>query len=260
MALLYGSAKKIAETFRKNFADSLLCLGNQSVVMFEEDLKDLKLSNFHKKNLTSLKKNLTEYLPKNSFKKKYVNKLFFSILGFSEIKSLDVSKYQNADFLYDLNKDKPPKSLKKKFDCILDGSTIEHIFNTFNALKNINQFLKTGGYVIHITALNNMSKDGFYQFHPNYFKDFYSTNGYKIIKNLFWVINYEKKIFEKNAKTKRGIDKFFVNFEKANRYSKKKGLPLQVIFIAKKIMDKKFKAPQQKFYINKKNWFKEIKT
>ena len=260
MALLFGSAKKIVETFRKKFADSLLCLGNQSVVMFEEDLKDLKLSKFHKKNLNSLKKNLAGYLPKNSFKKKYVNKLFFSILGFSKIKSLDISKYQNADFLYDLNKDKPPKNLRKKFDCILDGSTIEHIFNTFNALKNINQFLKKGGYVIHITALNNMSKDGFYQFHPNYFNDFYGNNGYRIIKNLYWAIDYEKKIFQKNAKTKRGTDKFFTNFEKANSYSKNNKQPLQVIFIAKKITNKKLKAPQQKSYMDKKNWFKNTRN
>lgn len=259
MALLFGSAKKIVETFRNKFADSLLCLGKQSVILFEEDIKKLDLSKYHKKNFDYLKNDLNKYLPKNSFKKKYINKLFFLILGFSEIKSLDVSKYQNAEIIFDLNKDNTPKKIRNRFDCILDGSTSEHIFSTLNVLKNIHRFLKKGGYVIHVTSLNNMSKDGFYQFHPNYFKDFYSVNGYKIIKNLYWVMDYEKKIFNQKTKIKIGRDYFYKNFKKADHFSRKKNLPLQIIFIARKISNKKIIVPQQKFYLNKKDWLKNTK-
>ena len=259
MALLFGSSQKIVETFRNKFASSLLCLGKQSVIMFEEDIKNLNLSEYHKKNFNYLKNDLKKYLPKNSFKKKYINELFFLILGFSEIKYLDISKYQNADIIFNLNKDNPPKKITNKFDCILDGSTLEHIFSTLNVLKNINRFLKKGGYVIHITALNNMSKDGFYQFHPNYFKDFYSVNGYKIVKNLYWVMDYEKKIFNQKAKIKRGRDYFYKNFKNADNFSRKKNLPLQIIFIARKISNKKLTVPQQQFYLNKKGWLKNAK-
>jgi|LakMenEpi03Aug12_release.lakeMendotaPanAssembly.Ray.scaffolds.fasta_scaffold44716_5 hypothetical protein len=256
MGLMFGSAKKIAETFRKKFANSLLCLGNQSVAFFLEDICSLNLSNFQKKNLEYLKEDIKDISSNTAFSKSYINKLFFKILGISVIKSIDISKYQNADYLYDLNEIKPPKKLKKKFDCILDGSTIEHVFNTFNVLKNINFFLKKGGYIIHITGVNNMPKDGFYQFHPEFFLDFYSFNNFKIIKNLYWVNNYEKKIFQKNARTKRGLDKYFNDFEEANTYAKKNKLPLQIIFIAKKIIDTDLKIPQQKYYVKKKNWLK----
>ena len=256
MGLLFGSAKKISETFKKKFANKLLCLGNQKVAFFQEDIEDLDLSNFQKKNLEYLKNDLKNITSNKAFKKSYINKIFFKILGISEIKSIDISKYQNADYLYDLNKIKPPKKLKRKFDCILDGSTIEHIFNTFNVLKNINYFLKKGGYIIHITGINNMPKDGFYQFNPNFFLEFYSFNNFKIIKNLYWVNNYAKKIFQKNARSKRGLDKYFEDFEKANAYAKKNKLPIQIIFIAKKITDNNLKIPQQKYYLKKKNWLK----
>lgn len=256
MGMLFGSAKKVVETFKKKIGESLLCLGNQTVAFFEEDIKDLRLSSFHKKNYNSLTADFKSYFQNNSFEKKYVNKLFFKILGFSEIKSIDISGYQKANYIYDLNKNNPPSKLKNKFDCILDGSTIEHIFNTFSVLKNINYFLKKNGYIIHITGINNMPIDGFYQFHPNFFKDFYSANNFQIIKNLYWVNDYEKKIFKKNAKTKRGVDKYFKNFENANKFAKKNKLPLQVIFIGRKVLDAELKIPLQKFYLDKKNWFK----
>ena len=46
------------------------------------------------------------------------------------------------------------------------------------------------------------------------------------------------------------------DFEKANAYAKKNKLPIQIIFIAKKITDNNLKIPQQKYYLKKKNWLK----
>lgn len=100
---------------------------------------------------------------------------FFKLLGVTDSKALDCSAYERADFVHDLN-EPAPESLKSRFSLILDGGSLEHIFDVRTALKNIAFMLKPGGRVIHFVPSNNFLNHGFYQFSPTLFYDYYGAN------------------------------------------------------------------------------------
>jgi hypothetical protein len=51
---------------------------------------------------------------------------FFVLLGAKEIFSIDVSDFEGANILHDMNQPLP-HSLISSFDVVLDGGTLEHI-------------------------------------------------------------------------------------------------------------------------------------
>jgi SAM-dependent methyltransferase len=105
----------------------------------------------------------------------------FQTLGFSEVVRTDVDAFEGADFLLDLNcADGLPDAYRERFDCVLDGGTLEHVFHVPNALKNIFLLLKAGGRVIHFSPTNNYVDHGFYSFSPTFFVDFYTENEFII--------------------------------------------------------------------------------
>src|SRR4051812_12920511 len=53
---------------------------------------------------------------------------FFRLLGAQETTSVDRSDFEGATLLHDLN-DPFPERLRNHFDLVVDGGTLEHIFN-----------------------------------------------------------------------------------------------------------------------------------
>lgn len=102
--------------------------------------------------------------------------LFWTIAGI-ETSHLDCSEYENAEYIFDLNKP-VDEALLGKFGTIVDGGTIEHVFDVRACLANIASMLKPGGRVIHMTQASNWIDHGFYQFSPVLFYDFYGANGF----------------------------------------------------------------------------------
>ena len=105
---------------------------------------------------------------------------FFKNLGFSEVHAMDISDYENADIIFDLNK-QVPNELKNKFDYIVDGGTTEHVFDYRQALFNIATMLKVGGKVLHtIPGGGSSINHGYYTLSPSLLSDFYSSNGFQV--------------------------------------------------------------------------------
>jgi SAM-dependent methyltransferase len=105
------------------------------------------------------------------FKDEYSEPLF-EILGAKTVHSMDYSNYENATIIHDMNLPFPSE-LKSKFSVIVDGGTLEHIFNFPAAIKNCMDALKTGGHFIGITPANNLMGHGFYQFSPELYFVFF---------------------------------------------------------------------------------------
>jgi SAM-dependent methyltransferase len=99
------------------------------------------------------------------------------LLGAENVFSCDVSDYEGADFIIDLNYPVDNKYFAK-FDCILDFGTLEHVFDVFTVLSNINYMLKKGGKLILMAPCSNLIDHGFYMFSPTFFFDFFSENEY----------------------------------------------------------------------------------
>lgn len=90
---------------------------------------------------------------------------FFDLLGLPGIQSMDMSAYENCDVVHDLNE--PPRDeLRNRFDVVIDGGTIEHVFNTPQALDGVFHMLRDDGIFISINGMTGWAGHGFYQFSP----------------------------------------------------------------------------------------------
>lgn len=117
-------------------------------------------------------------------------KSLLTCMGFDQVSSLDVSDYEGADFIGDLNsQDIGHHGL---FDVIFDTGTLEHIFHVPNALSNMGRMLKNNGRVIHVLPTSNRLEHGFYMFCPTLFWDYYQANNY-VIEKSYIIRNYIKE-------------------------------------------------------------------
>ena len=95
----------------------------------------------------------------------YADSFLKSVLGASEVTSLDYSAYEGASIVHDMNVP-IPKHLEMLFDTVIDGGTLEHVFNFPVALANCMRLLKRGGSLFIFAPANNQMGHGFYQFSP----------------------------------------------------------------------------------------------
>ena len=112
---------------------------------------------------------------------------FIRSLGGTDVDSIDVSDYEAATIVHDMNVPVPDR-YKAMFDVVLDGGSLEHIFNFPIAVKNCMEMVRLNGYFLGITPANNFLGHGFYQFSPElYFRVFSPENGFQVRKMLFFV-------------------------------------------------------------------------
>ena len=109
----------------------------------------------------------------------YAEKLF-SYLGASLVHSFDYSDYEGATCVHDFNKP-IPENAKGQYTFVLDGGTLEHVFNFPIALKGCMEMLAVGGSIVATPPANNDMGHGFYQISPElYFAAFDESNGFYI--------------------------------------------------------------------------------
>ena len=108
------------------------------------------------------------------------------LLGANRIDSMDVSAYENATIIHDLNQPWP-EALHDRFSLVLDGGTLEHVFDFPTALRNCMQAIAPGGHFVCVTPTNNVMGHGFYQFSPElFFRVFTPENGFEIERLLLY--------------------------------------------------------------------------
>jgi len=93
---------------------------------------------------------------------------FIHHLGARTIHSYDYSDYEQATHLHDMNVP-IPEAFKGRYSLVLDGGSLEHVFNFPVAVKNCMEMVRVGGHFISITPANNFMGHGFYQFSPELF-------------------------------------------------------------------------------------------
>jgi len=105
--------------------------------------------------------------------------IFFQALGLdpSQIDVMDVSDYEGANITHDLNSP-VPSQYRSQYDCIIDGSVFDNIFDPVTALKNVAGMLKPEGRVIMLEMATNFAFP-FLVFSPEWFYDFFVFNGFK---------------------------------------------------------------------------------
>ena len=121
---------------------------------------------------------------------------FLETLGAVEIRSFDASDWENASDITDFN---APinESFKNRFTAVLDGGTLEHVFNVPVAIKNCMDMLEVGGHFVAIAPANNFMGHGFYQFSPElFFRVFGAPNGFQVVRMILFEHRPKPEWFE----------------------------------------------------------------
>ena len=104
---------------------------------------------------------------------------FLQALGAETVDSMDISDYQSATILHELNQPVPAEH-HGKYSVVIDGGTTEHVYNFPEAMHNAMKLLEVGGHFISMVTGNNFSGHGFYQISPElYFRLFSPENGFE---------------------------------------------------------------------------------
>lgn len=164
---------------------------------------------------------------------------FLELLGAGQVHSMDVSDYEKATLLHDLNHPVENK-WKNSYDTIIDSGTLEHVFNFPVAIKNCMELLRVGGNYVGITPCNNFFGHGFYQFSPElYYRVFSQENGFEVKKLYFFVDDRNTSFYE--VKDPAAVKE---------RVILNNAFPSYLLVVARKLSDEKIFAttPQQSDY------------
>jgi hypothetical protein len=105
---------------------------------------------------------------------------FFSLLGAQQVSSVDISDFEGATHIHDMNQPLPD-SLRGRFSVVYDGGTLEHIFHFVQALKNCMQMVEVGGHFVQVNNANNFMGHGFWQISPELiYRVFDAANGFQV--------------------------------------------------------------------------------
>ena len=169
---------------RKAFAGTVVTLGRQCVyATLAECQKILLDAGIVPRELPSQAETQTQ-IPswRGTKRERYTtDRAFFSLLGIDDCIAADCSDYEGAEITCDLN-DPLEEPLRSRADVVIDGGTLEHVFDVRQALTNVSLLLKPGGRVIHMTPANNCANHGFYQFSPTLYADYYRTNRFEDVR------------------------------------------------------------------------------
>lgn len=108
------------------------------------------------------------------------DKALFTALGYDGVESIDISDFEGAEHIVDMNYPLGKIDTVSRFDVLINNGSLEHIFHVPNCLDNITKMLKVGGHVIHMVPIHNWVDHGFYQISPGLLIDYYIANGFAV--------------------------------------------------------------------------------
>lgn len=171
MGLLRTEIMQLMSVMKKYDNPTVLMLGKQDIYAEKQDI--VKLAKTYEFYLDVSKLGAENSEKIDSYE------LFYAI-GAKEVHALDYSDYENADIIFDLNDRELPENLLEKYDIIIDGGVLEHLFCPNIAMVNLSKMLKFGGTVYHLVPCAGLVDHGFYSFSPTFFLDYYKNIGYNI--------------------------------------------------------------------------------
>lgn len=99
--------------------------------------------------------------------------------GCAEVQSLDVSDYEGASIIADLNE--PISSeLVEQYSLVIESGTFEHVFNQRTAFENIFKMIKPGGHLLFVTPCSGFCGHGFFQLSPELLFSLCAANDFAV--------------------------------------------------------------------------------
>lgn len=121
------------------------------------------------------------------------DRALFRLLGVPAVLALDHSDYEGADIIHDLSKPLPWR-LRRRADFIVDGSTLDNVFDPAQVIRNLAQMLRPGGRLLTTNMFSN-HHDPYAVLPPLWFLDYFVANGFADCKVYVVVyVNDERHI------------------------------------------------------------------
>lgn len=115
------------------------------------------------------------------------------LLGAQTVHSFDRSDFEGATHCWDFN-EAIPAELHQAYTAVIDGGTLEHVFNFPVALRNCMDMVRLGGHFLSISPANNYMGHGFYQFSPELYRRALSEeNGYAVVEQFVYELGNESR-------------------------------------------------------------------
>ncbi len=170
MGLIQANARLLLSAKRKGVCfDRVLTIGRQQVFLRRQELDALSIE-FAAASLKDQAEQQGEFC----------EPFLQHMLGADTIDSVDYSDFEGATITHDLNLPVDSRH-HQKFDAVIDGGTLEHLFHVPNSLANMMRMTRVGGNVFLFTNANNHCGHGFYQFSPEFFyRVFQPENGFEM--------------------------------------------------------------------------------
>jgi hypothetical protein len=148
------------------FHDPVVALGSLNINESEEEIQKFVSNNpwWHPDNIHS------------------VRSLLRDRYGILDYKDIDING--KADSYLDLNRPLDPR-YQNSANVVLNGGTLEHIFDVAQALKDIHAMLKAGGVVVHLSPVS-WYNHGYYNFNPLLFHEVAVANDYQMLAEAFY--------------------------------------------------------------------------
>ena len=106
------------------------------------------------------------------------DRAFFSLFSDATYHCLDQSDYENADIVFDLCSPDIPPELEGRFDFVVEGSTLDNVFDPAAALRNLARFTRAGGRLFHHNRASRRH-NVYVAFALSWFHDYYSVNEFE---------------------------------------------------------------------------------
>jgi SAM-dependent methyltransferase len=169
----------IREHLFKPIQGKVLCLGRQTISMtYDQLIELLKQENYplpRDCSFIKITKDQKTLVGKGS---DYVSDdVFFRFLGMDNVRVMDISKYEGADVIHNINMP-IPEELVEQFDFIIDGGTFDHLVDVRMAFENVIKLLKPNGRIFQWNAASNFTGAAYVSFGPDLFYDYYVLNGF----------------------------------------------------------------------------------
>ncbi len=97
--------------------------------------------------------------------------------GVMDITVLDYDD-KRADIYHDMNY--PCPKIKEKYDVFCDIGCLEHVFNTYQCIKNCMEAVKVGGLYVLVTPISGYVDHGIHTFNSKALKWVIENNGFEI--------------------------------------------------------------------------------
>jgi hypothetical protein len=102
-----------------------------------------------------------------------------------------------------------PENLRNMFSVVIDGGTLEHVFNFPVAIKSCMEMVQVGGHLIIMAPANNFMGHGFYQFSPElFFRVCSEENGFEVSRAILTEVDPDAQWYEITdpAKAQRRVE------------------------------------------------------